>query len=210
MQVKKRLSERVFFGILTLAACSAFYVSADSFSDSSWRQPVNDLGLDGKLGTLYVHGTLTESACRLSMDSAYQVIDLGNASTAQLQYVGDKGHAVPFDINLLDCVRSDIKMENFHNGTTTWSVIQPAVKVRFLAPTITNNSTVVQVLGAKGLGLQITTPNGEAVPIGIATPPHLLSLNNNRLMYYVTPIRVATSLEAGQYSAVINFELIYD
>lgn len=210
MRVNRQLSRRIFLGFVTLISCDAFYASAKQFSSSSWRQPVNDLGMDGKLGTLYVHGTLTESACRLSMDSAYQVIDLGNASTAQLQRVGDKGRAVPFNINLLDCVRTDMKMENSHNGTTTWSVMQPAVKVRFIAPTNEHNSSVVQVLGAKGLGLQITAANGETVAIGVATPPELLFLNSDSLLYYVTPVRVATSLEAGQYSAVINFELIYD
>ncbi len=49
---------------------------------------VDNWDVDGANGTLYVHGALTESACRLAMTSANQTIDLGTIGTGQLQQVG--------------------------------------------------------------------------------------------------------------------------
>lgn len=210
MQVNRRLINSISMGTIALMMSCTFTASAD-FSNSNLRQPINEWsGMDGQIGKIYVHGTLTESTCRLAMDSAYQAINLGNISTAELQKVGDTGPAVSLDINLLDCVRHDTSMENFDTGTTTWSYIQPAVKVRFLATTINDSTSVIKVLGAKGLGIQISNSAGDVIPVGMSTPPQLLALNNDSLKYYITPVRTAQSLEAGQYYAVINFELIYD
>lgn len=210
MPVNKRLFNKLAFTVTLLMMSSGFYATAGSFNDTTWRQPVNNVGMDGQYGVVYIYGSLSESACRLSMDSVYQAIDLGNTSTADLQKFGSKGTPVKFDIDLLDCVYHDTDIENFRAGTTIWSTTQPAVKVRFLSPTISDNSNIIQVLGAKGLGLQITDAAGQVIPMGVSTSPQLLQLNSDTLTYFVTPVRTAAPLEAGQYHAVVNFELIYD
>lgn len=210
MQASKRLGNVLSLTFVMLTIGSVFSASATSFSDANWRQPVNVLGSDGQQGALYVYGTLTESACRLSMDSAYQAVNLGNISTADLQKWGDKGRPVQFDIDLLDCLYHDTDTENFRTGSEIWSTMQPAVKIRFLSPTIKDDSNLIEVLGAKGVALQISDQAGKVLPIGVETASKLLALNNDTLTYYVTPVRTSSNLEAGQYHAVINFELIYD
>ncbi|HBY5494024.1 TPA: type 1 fimbrial protein, partial [Klebsiella pneumoniae] len=52
--------------------------------------PVYALGqgkgdVEGSSGTLFVHGALTESACRLEMASAHQDVLLGEIGTGRLQ-----------------------------------------------------------------------------------------------------------------------------
>ncbi|STQ13890.1 type-1 fimbrial protein [Enterobacter cloacae] len=41
--------------------------------------------VDGNYGLLHVRGALTESACRLEMDSAWQEVDMGTTATVRLK-----------------------------------------------------------------------------------------------------------------------------
>lgn len=178
--------------------------------DKNWRQPVNDWSAGNNNGVLYVHGTLTQNTCRLSMDSAYQAINLGNISTADLKKVGDRGRSVEFNIELLDCMQTVSALRNYHTGAETWSTMQPAVKMSFLSPTLYANPNLIQVVGAKGFGLELSSTSGKVLPIGQQTAPRLLNINSNVLTYAITPVRVSSALEPGQFHAVVTFELVYD
>lgn len=70
------------------------------------RAKVDNWDVEGANGTLYVHGALTESACRLEMESARQDIALGDIGTGRLQSIGARGEPVRFELRLADCLRS--------------------------------------------------------------------------------------------------------
>lgn len=190
-----------------LGGCaSAFGAWADN--NNNLYRPVDNWNVDGQHGVVYVHGSLTESPCRLSMTSSYQTVEMGNIDTAQLLHNG-KGTPVPLHIELDDCLETGTQLENVQTGMTAWSSTQPAVKIRFLAPTELFNPDFARVTGAQGLALALTTPGGALIPLGMASEPQLLPSGQSTLTYYVTPVRTG-QLQPGAYSALIAFEMLYE
>ncbi|MGM0939175.1 MAG: fimbrial protein [Pseudomonadota bacterium] len=190
-----------------LGGCTSSFVTWADNNNTLYR-PVDNWNVDGQHGVVYVNGSLTESPCRLAMTSSYQTVAMGSLDTGTLQHNG-KGTPVPFQIELEDCLETGTRLENIQTGMTAWSSSQPAVKIRFLAPTVRLHSDFVKVTGAEGLGLAVTTPSGALLPMGQNSEPQLLPSGQSQLTYYVTPVRTGT-LVPGAYSALIAFEMIYE
>lgn len=203
---QKHYGQAVLLG--SLLVCSLASVAQDN--NQQLYRPVDNWDVEGANGVLYVSGSLTESPCRLAMTSAYQSVVLGNTETADLQQVGQTGKPVPFHLELRDCIEMPTELENGRTGQTAWSSTQPAVKIRFLAPTVPLMPTVAKVNGAQGVGLEISNAQGQVLPLSETSNPHFLASGQDTLTYYVTPIRTATALQPGAYSAVIAFEMLYE
>lgn len=193
-----------------LAAVLSGIVSAPSLADNNGNiyRPVDNWNVDGQHGVVYVKGSLTESPCRLAMTSSYQMVEMGNIDTGTLQHNG-KGSPIPFQIELEDCLETATRLENVQSGMTAWSSTQPAVKIRFVAPTVPFYTYFARVTGAQGLGLAVTTPSGALLPMGKNSEPQLLPSGQSQLTYYVTPVRTG-KLVPGAYSALIAFEMLYE
>ena len=193
-----------------LAAVLSGIVSAPSLADNNDNlyRPVDNWNVDGQHGVVYVKGSLTESPCRLAMTSSYQTVEMGNLDTGTLQHNG-KGTPIAFQIQLEDCLETATRLENVQSGMTAWSSTQPAVKIRFVAPTVPFYTDFARVMGAQGLGLAVTTPNGALLPMGKNSEPQLLPSGQSQLTYYVTPVRTG-HLVPGPYSALIAFEMLYE
>ncbi|CAK7012444.1 type 1 fimbrial protein [Providencia rettgeri] len=170
---------------------------------------VDNWDVDGANGTLYVHGALTESACRLAMTSANQTIDLGTIGTGQLQQVGQSGPPIAVVLRLEDCLSGESRNRN-QLGDLLWSPDMPAMKIRFLAPADKQNPSLAAVIGAKGIALEFSDATHSPIALGQYSLPHLVSPGQNQLTYYVTPVRTTMGLNAGAYSALIRFQLNYD
>lgn len=82
---------------------------------------------------------------------------MGNVETAQLQHIGEKGLAMPFQIELLDCISWPTTLPNERTGQTAWSSSQLAVQIRFVAPSTDDMPNLALVEGAKGFALQLTS-----------------------------------------------------
>ncbi len=171
---------------------------------------VDNWDVEGANGTLYVHGALTESACRLEMTSARQDIALGETGTGQLQTPGARGTAVRFELRLEDCLRSSAGSRDVRTGGLTWASNQPAVTVSFSAVRDADNPQLAKAQGVSGLGLRLTTGNGEDVRLGSRGKPLLLTPGQNALTYRVVAERTPAELVAGRYRAVVDFHLSYD
>lgn len=196
-----------------LLVCLWVGVTGVAFADDNNRalyRPVDNWNVDGQHGVLYVSGSLTESPCRLAMTSGYQSVLLGNAQTADFNDEGSQGRPIPFQIELLDCLQTPTSLDNVRTGQTVWSSTQPAVKVRFLAPTVPFMPNYARVNGAKGIGLKLSDSQGISLPLGEDSNPVLLASGQDKLTYYVTPVRTTGPLEPGAYSALIAFEMIYE
>lgn len=185
-------------------------VSVPSLADNNGNlyRPVDNWNVDGQHGVVYVKGSLTESPCRLAMTSSYQMVEMGNIDTGTLQHDG-KGSPIPFQIELEDCLETATRLENVQSGMTAWSSTQPAVKIRFVDPTVPFYTDFARVMGAQGLGLAVTTPSGALLPMGKNSEPQLLPSGRSQLTYYVTPVRTG-QLVPGAYSALIAFEMLYE
>ncbi|QNQ55441.1 fimbrial protein [Serratia liquefaciens] len=166
--------------------------------------------VEGANGTLYVHGALTESACRLEMASQYQDIALGEVGTGRLQQPGDRGEPVRFELRLADCLRSTAGSRDTRTGALSWSNEQPAVSASFRATRDANSPQLVKVQGVSGVALRIADGKGEDVRLGSRGSPLLLTPGQNTLTYTVTPERTPARLMAGSYRAVVDFHLSYD
>ncbi|MBC3252356.1 type 1 fimbrial protein [Serratia fonticola] len=171
---------------------------------------VDNWDVEGANGTLYVHGALTESACRLEMSSAHQDISLGEIGTGRLQTIGARGKPVRLELRLEDCLRSPANSHDMRTGALTWANNQPAVVVSFNATRDIYNPQLVKALGVSGLGLRLETDRGEDVRLGSRGKPLLLAPGQNTLSYVVMPERTSANLEAGSYMAVVDFHLSYD
>lgn len=166
--------------------------------------------VDGANGSLYVHGALTESACRLDMTSAHQDVALGEVGTGRLQTIGARGEPVRVELRLADCLRSPAGSRDARTGGLTWADNQPAVTVSFRATRDADNPQLVKALGVSGLGLRLETGQGEDVRLGSRGKPLLLTPGQDTLNYTVTPERTPAPLMAGSYRAVVDFHLSYD
>ncbi|MGP0882528.1 MULTISPECIES: fimbrial protein [Serratia] len=173
-------------------------------------QAADNWQVDGAHGVLHVRGELTESACRLEMDSAYQAVSLGNTATAQLAQAGDRGVPVNVQLHLRDCLRTASNNRDTRIGNLVWSAQQPAVSVSFIAPADADNPALVKVRGAAGLALRITDARGKDVRLGSRGAPLALAVGQQALNYTVTPERTRAPLVPGAYAAVVDFQLSYD
>ncbi|WP_193161051.1 fimbrial protein [Serratia ureilytica] len=170
----------------------------------------NNWDVDGVNGTLYVHGALTESACRLDMTSTHQDIALGEMGTGRLQTIGARGDPVRVELRLADCLRSPAGSIDIRTGGLTSADNQPAVTVSFNATRDADNPQLLKAQGVSGLGLRLENAQGEDVRLGSRGKPLLLTPGQNTLSYTVTPERTPSPLMAGSYQAVVDFHLSYD
>lgn len=177
---------------------------------ASQAQAADNMPVDGASGVLRVRGALTESACRLVMTSAYQTVQLGETGTGRLQAMGDRGTPVVVTLQLKDCLRSPAKNRDERTGSVLWSTHQPAVSVSFAAPADVNNPQLVQVRGASGLGLRMTDNQGQDIRLGSRGAPLLLTPGQDVLNYTLVAERTGAPLQAGAYSAHLDFRLNYD
>lgn len=174
------------------------------------KAAVDNWDVEGANGTLYVQGALTESACRLEMESVRQDIAIGDVGTGRLQTVGARGEPVQFTLRLEDCLRSPAGSRDVRTGGLTWADNQPAVTVSFTATRDADNPQLVKAQGVSGLGLRLESAQGEDVRLGSRGKPLLLTPGQNTLSYRVTPERTPANLMAGSYRAVVDFHLSYD
>ena len=81
----------------------------------------------GNHGMLFVHGALTEGACRLEMSSAYQDIWLGDTTTSSLAAPGNRTQPVAFQLRLRDCTRMGAAIRDTRLGYRLWDAYQPCL-----------------------------------------------------------------------------------
>ncbi|MBT2372349.1 fimbrial protein [Pseudomonas fluorescens] len=166
-------------------------------------------GTVGEHGVLHISGSLTESACRLDMTSAYQAVDMGNVGTAQLQRAGDQAAPVRVQLRLQDCLRGASNQRD-KLGNLTWSASMPSVSFNFTGAHDPDNPALLQAAGVGGMGLRMTDQDRRDVGLGLRGQPLLLNPGNDLLTYYIIPERTAAPLQAGVYNALVMFRLNYE
>lgn len=175
-----------------------------------FAKAVDNWNVEGANGVLHVRGELTESACRLDMQSVRQDVWLGRIGTGRLRRVGDRGTPVAVRLTLRDCLRSASRNRDARTGNLLWSASQPAVSVSFVAPADADNPQLVSVRGVSGLALRLTDEAQRDVHLGSRGAPLLLTPGQNELTYTVTPERTGAFLQPGAYWAQVDFRLDYD
>ncbi|EJJ0545841.1 fimbrial protein [Cronobacter sakazakii] len=161
-------------------------------------------------GTLYVHGALRENTCRLEMDSAWQDIDLGNITRADVNLVGKMTKPIPVTLYLRDCPEIPTRSANITPLTHTRSTQQPAYQARFLAATDTLRPELIKVTGASGIGLRLKDSRGQTVNMGQQGDTVLLNPGQDSVTYTLQVERTNAPLVPGSYHALIHFSMMYE
>lgn len=165
---------------------------------------------DDEYGLLQVYGALTESTCRLVMNSAWQEVDMGTTATSELKKPGDQGPAVRLEYRLEDCFPSLASNREAWRGNLLWSHEQPSVSISFITPVEVLNPSLIRVSGTRGIALRLTDRYHHYVRLGNEGQPLLLEPGGNTLFYYITPERTSAPLVAGAWHALIHFRINYD
>lgn len=198
----RRHASRGFLQIILLL-CTLIFTTPPSHATDNWN-------VEGANGVLYVYGALTESACRLEMDSATQEIDLGETGTRRLIKPGAQGTPVSFKLRLQDCLRTTLSQRDERTGALITAIHQPSVTLSFRAVSDMDNPRLVKVQGVSGLALHLMDPEGRDVRLGSRGKPLLVTPGQNVLTYTVVAERTIAPLVAGAFWAVVNFRLSYD
>ncbi|ELY2794283.1 type 1 fimbrial protein [Cronobacter dublinensis] len=160
-------------------------------------------------GALYVHGVMRENTCRLEMDSAWQDVDLGDISRADVSLVGKMTKPVTVTLYLRDCPEIPTRSANITPLTHTRSTQQPGYQARFVAPTDALNPDLIKVTGVSGIGLRLKDSHGQTVKMSRQGDTVLLNPGQNSVIFTLAPERTAAPLVAGPYHALINFSMMY-
>ncbi|MDI7383823.1 fimbrial protein [Cronobacter dublinensis] len=161
-------------------------------------------------GALYVHGVMRENTCRLEMDSAWQDVDLGDISRADVSLVGKMAKPVTVTLYLRDCPEIPTHSANITPLTYTRSAQQPGYQARFIAPTDALNPDLIKVTGVSGIGLRLKDSQGKTVKMAQQGDTVLLNPGQDSVNFTLAAERTAAPLVAGPYHALINFSMRYE
>ncbi|MDI6426012.1 fimbrial protein [Cronobacter dublinensis] len=160
-------------------------------------------------GALYVHGVMRENTCRLEMDSAWQDVDLGDISRADVSLVGKMAKPVTVTLYLRDCPEIPTRSANITPLTHTRSAQQPGYQARFVAATDALNPDLIKVTGVSGIGLRLKDSRGQTVKMAQQSDTVLLNPGQDTVNFTLAAERTAAPLVAGPFHALINFSMIY-
>lgn len=159
-------------------------------------------------GLLYVKGTLSEGTCRMSMESEWQEVNLGNATRADLKILRQTD-ATPITIYLDDCPGKVSTLINPILMTQARNAGGTAYQARFVAVADETNPDLIKVKGASGIGLLLRDEEGRKVRLSQRGYPILLAPGRNQVTYTIQPARTLAEFVPGAYHAVINFSMMY-
>lgn len=171
---------------------------------------LDNWNVDGEHGELAVHGSLMEGACRLDMDSAWQVVEMGDFSTASLVHAGDEGRPLIFKVVLRGCIHMQGDEIDRHTYRHVWDPDLPVISLSFNTPFRHGGNELIDVPGMQGIGLRISDLQHSGMDIGFSGEPHFINAGDNELQFTVTPVRTLEPLIPGPFQASVDFQLEYD
>lgn len=189
---------------MVIAMVLGFFLPPDATASyDSWN-------IDGAHGELAVHGTLVEGACRLDMGSAWQIVEMGDLSTASLLHPGDEGKPLVFKVILRDCIHSQGDEIDQHTYRHVWDPELPVISISFDTPFRRGGTGLIDVPGMQGVGLRISDVQRNEMELGFSGEPHFVNAGDNELLFTVTPVRTLEPLIPGPFQVSVDFRLEYD
>lgn len=146
-------------------------------------------------GKVTFTGSIVDTPCSITPDSADQTVDLGHVSKTALENSGSS-NSTPFTIQLEDC---DVST-------------QSTVAVTFTGGADANDSTLLGLNGtASGAGIVIADQSGDQLDLGTQSQAQTLLNGENTLQFaaWLKADDAAGGVVAGDFSSVANFQLAY-
>ncbi|WP_234262463.1 fimbrial protein [Klebsiella aerogenes] len=145
-------------------------------------------------GKVTFTGSIVDTPCSITPDTADQTVDLGHVSKTVLENAG-VSQSTPFNIQLEDC---DIST-------------QSTVAVTFTGGADTNDNTLLGLNGtAAGAGIVIADQSGDQLDLGTQSQAQTLQNGPNTLQFSAwLKNDGAGNVVAGDFTSVANFQLAY-
>lgn len=162
-----------------ILALGAF--SGNAFASSSYE------------GSVSMQGSILNTACAIATSNSEQTIEMNVITVDQILRNG-KGPEQPFSLNLIHCDIANRPQETlmFH--------------ITFEGAT---DSGLFSLSGAGGIGLQIKDARGNIAEPGKQLPDQALSTHEQRLDFTLRLMRNHHELRAGEYDAILRFNVDY-
>lgn len=143
-------------------------------------------------GVINFKGSVIDAACGIAPESADQSIDFGQINKSHLNA---NGLSTPenFDIKLVNCEPNK------------------TVKVLFSGTTLPGDAKALGTAGGTGTAIVLSGQDGALVSFGTESAPQSLKEGEN-ILRYSSWVKAASNGSAteGEFTAVANFNMIYD
>lgn len=148
-------------------------------------------------GTVTFKGSIIDSPCSITPESADQTVNMGQVSNKAL-VDGKKSTPRPFYIKLENC---DVATLTDKTVTTTFTGTASAAQP--------DNLSLVGT--AQGAAIVLTNGDGTAIKLGEASRPSAVQDGNNTLTFaaYLQGDGGAATVVPGEFTSVANFTLAY-
>lgn len=205
-------------GTLLLVLVTLLIVGSDlRFVMASERQssiptaPVDGWEVEGMHGDIHVEGSLTESPCRLKMESAEQSVSLGTIPRYRLLRIGDHSPVVTVHLQLEDCGMASNHLRNDLYEESDYQL--PDQLVSFLTVEgveSPDNLHLLKINGdVEGVALRLEDPEHHQLIPGEHSRGLIMKQGNTDLVLYAMLERTEQPLKEGQFNVLMNFTLGY-
>jgi type 1 fimbria pilin len=174
------------------------FLAVSMFAFCGAAAAANGLPTQPDLGQVEFMGTIIDSPCSITPDTADQTVPMGLVSSAVL--AEGKTKVVPFNIELEGCTAEAAK----------------TVSVKFTGNKAETSGNALAIEGAAaGAGIELTdTASGKAIVLGTNTDPAALYAGDNTLQFGARLVKMSAVTEAkditpGEFTATANFEMSY-
>ncbi|MEG6138962.1 hypothetical protein [Enterobacter kobei] len=174
------------------------------FEVPAYEKPFTD-PIDGLTGKLIVKGILTESPCDISFSSLYQEVDFGVLTINML----DLGRSIPVSIEFKDCIKSK-SYQNSHLNAVSSYVDEPVIELSFYGDMDLTNPDIYKVYGAEGFGLSVLDSDKNILKPYVSSKPKIVGQGDNKVFYYIKPVKNGRSINSGPWGAIVNFRVQYE
>lgn len=167
--------------------------------------------VEGMHGQIAVTGSLSESPCKLRMDSVEQSITLDPVPSYRLKRVGSLSQAVPVHIRLTDCgAAGNMLRDDLHEEGVSYYPDQLTSFVTFNGVEDDSGDHLFKTTGeARGVALRLEDPQHHQVFPGEHSRTLLMNQGDSDVVFYAMLERTPLALKEGPYAAVLNFSLSY-
>lgn len=157
-----------------------------------------------------VHGQMTDSPCRLRMNSRDQAINLGSVPAGNKKLPGTRSTSDRFTLWLEDCLMASGYIRDEQTVGALLGMGRPAISVSLTALDAANVPSLIRLAGVKEIGLLNTDKLNRHTDLKSHGTPLLLTPCDNVPGWDVAVERTPESLVTGPFQAIAGFRASYD
>jgi type 1 fimbria pilin len=196
---------------MLLTACLLVCTSSQARDSKPIAQPRNEIP---DVAQIHFVGGLLSTPCALSVDSAFQRVDLGQLSAKSFREVGDRSADVTFTLRFQDCLMGAHAFEDGidstrYSGDNSFVTGEQVVAFSFAGETDIANPNLLKLNGARGVGIRLSDARGTQIPLNRVMRNQYLNAGNNELRFSANLEATQRFVMADAFDAVVNVNVYY-